>query len=125
MTEKWNTKRNNKISCIMSKSDHSTSIKSQFKQNVYKGPKQPPIKLCEYCKLRNIYLVLSWSHTLAKFIKKKIQQKKRNRSQGGPTKNQCIVCTTYRTTKPNQNCTTFYTKLFDRSYTMCLMTKLV
>lgn len=59
----------------MSKSDHSTSIKSQFKQNVYKGPKQPPTKLCEYCKLRNIYLVLSWSHTLAKIIKKKIQKK--------------------------------------------------
>lgn len=111
---------------VVSCPNRITQLQSNHNSNktCTKAPKQPPTKLCEYCKLRNIYLVLSWSHTLAKFIQKKIQ-KKRNRSQGGPNKNRCIVCTTYRTTKPNQNCTTFYTKLFDRSYTMCLMTKLV
>jgi len=92
-----------KSTCIMSNPDFSTSIKSQFKQNVYKGPKQPPTKLCEYCKLRNIYSVLNWLHTLVKFIKKK-KQKKRNRSRSGLRKNpsmECVCHSSYHR-KPNQ-----------------------
>lgn len=64
-------------------------------------PKQAPTKLCEYCKLRNIYSVLNWPHTFAKFIKKR--NKKRIRSRSDPKRELMRnMCVTKRTTKPNQ-----------------------